>query len=183
MSSIDTNGNGVAEYAEFTVLYPRMTPQIFDVMDADGDKVVDQQELFSGSTQLYLEDFGRDAGEIDVTADLDGDGSITMDELATIFPGFSADTYAAMDLNGDGELDIIEFNTSDAQAVLTAWEDSVTFIRVGDYDADGDGVLSLEELQVAVPDLDAADLEPIEVDNVADAGDRVLYRPVARIDR
>lgn len=181
MSSIDANGDGVAEFSEFTALYPRMTLEIFETMDADRDGVVEQDEIRSKTTQAYLEDFGRNAGEFDVTVDLDGDGNVSLWELSEIVPGFPADSYAEMDRNGDGNLDLIEYNTAEAQAVLNAWEENVTFIRVSDYDADGDGILSVDELSVAVPGLDPADVVPIDSSNMADAGDRELYRPVAKI--
>lgn len=150
-------------------------------MDADRDGVVEQDEIRSKTTQAYLEDFGRNAGEFDVTVDLDGDGNVSLWELSEIVPGFPADSYAEMDRNGDGNLDLIEYNTAEAQAVLNAWEENVTFIRVSDYDADGDGILSVDELSVAVPGLDPADVVPIDSSNMADAGDRELYRPVAKI--
>jgi hypothetical protein len=180
ISAVDRNNDGIGSFAEFRLRYPTMTRADYAVLDIDGDGVVVDAELSVGESQLLLESFGDAFAEIDVTADIDADGEISYNELVTLTPGFPTDQYASLDFNGDGTLDLVEYNSAEAQAIISAWEETVVFIRVEDHDANGDGILDDAELASAIPGYEPGDLELIPTEPGATAG-RNMYRPIARV--
>jgi uncharacterized protein (DUF2141 family) len=120
-------------------------------MDANNDSVLDQKELMRKATQRVLESFGERPFRINVSADINGNGNITVDEMQTIYPGFPEAAYAAIDMNGNGKLDLIEFNTPTARRLINEYTDRAVFLRMADVDANGDGTLSDDELAAVIP--------------------------------
>lgn len=93
----------------------------FDVLDADGDGVVQQTEYEIHKVQVL---FGNDAN---------GDGRLTPEET----PNLSAEAFARLDEDGDGQLSGVE--------LLLAPE--LQFLAI---DRDGDGVVTFEEFEALV---------------------------------
>ncbi len=55
-TEIDTDGDGLASYAELQVVYPELTEELFWNIDADGDGYVNDEEFLAAiGTQLLAE--------------------------------------------------------------------------------------------------------------------------------
>lgn len=81
------------------------------------------------------------------TLDLNGDGSITADEIA----GQQAARFAAADTDGDGVLSVEELQTAaDAKAQQRKADRMARMIT--QLDTDGDGALSLDEIEAGRKD-------------------------------
>lgn len=180
MSSIDANGDGVADYGEFATLFAAMTPAIFAVIDRDANGVVTQDELYRGSAQEILMGFGAKPVSRDVLIDLDANGSASYREVELVIPGFRRDRFHALDLNGDGRLDMIEFNATEAQAWVTSAESKVIYLLKSEIDLDGNGRLSDDELSRAIPGYRPGGLEPIQSVRPSRRG---VLRAVGRVIR
>lgn len=106
-------------------LYRRMptdraltTEEIFEIIDSDGNGVIDQAEW---RQQMMVVFFVRDANE---------DTQLTRDEV----PGMTDETFRKTDLNGDGIISGYEFNQSEFNDFFAA-------------DANGDGKVTLQEFE------------------------------------
>jgi outer membrane murein-binding lipoprotein Lpp len=53
-------------------------------------------------------------------ADTDGSGTFTLEELQAAFPNLTEDTFAAIDANADGEVDLAEAQAAADAGVLPA---------------------------------------------------------------
>lgn len=116
--------------------------------------------------------------------DLNGDGAISMSELARVAPNATLAKYAAIDANDDGVIVYRELYASDVIAgdiekgmfvipeaetistVSTTDEksyllDSYTFALL---DSDDDNLMSLAELEAAIPTISGTDFKTIDVD-------------------
>ncbi|QCO56213.1 EF-hand domain-containing protein [Pseudorhodobacter turbinis] len=51
-------------------------------------------------------------------ADVDGNGTWSMEELVATYPNMTEEVFAAMDANADGEVDPAEFNTATGADLL-----------------------------------------------------------------
>lgn len=47
MAEVDQNGDGVASYEEIATVYPDVTEEAFDGMDANGDGSLDPDEMMA----------------------------------------------------------------------------------------------------------------------------------------
>ncbi len=56
----------------------------------------------------------------DTTADANGDGVLTIEEVQAVVPGVDTDTFSAMDANGDGALDEAEIAVAQEAGLLPA---------------------------------------------------------------
>ncbi len=54
------------------------------------------------------------------TADTNGDGLLTIDEIQAVMPDVSAEIFSAMDLNADGALDAAEIEAAQEAGLLPA---------------------------------------------------------------
>lgn len=178
MSSVDTNGDGVAQYSEMTALFPKMSRVLFTVMDGNKNGVVEQKELMRPAAQQVLESFGRQKFKAAVSGDLDGNGSISFEELSTVLPGFQQGLYDSMDLNTDGKLDLLEFNTGHARTTIDSFRAAVQYVNIQANDTDGDGVLSDEELAQVIPNYQPGSYKKLE--KLGPYGRRILV-PTAMV--
>lgn len=162
MDVVDTNGDGVAQYDEMTALFPKMSQVLFNTMDGNKDGVVGPKELMRPAAQQILEEFGRAPFKTAVSADLNGNGSISFDEMGTVIPGFQQSLYDSIDLNGDGKLDLLEFNTGRAREVIDSFRTQVQYVSIEANDTDGDGVLSDAELAQVIPNYQPGSYKKLE---------------------
>jgi len=51
--------------------------------------------------------------------DVDGNGTYSMEELKAAFPDLSAETFAKIDVNADGEVDMAEADAAMAAGLLS----------------------------------------------------------------
>ena len=107
-------------------------------LDTDGDGAVSQSEAQAGAPRM---------AEHFADLDADGDGRITRDEMRAAHAKFREDMrargeerYQSADKNGDGSIDLAEAQ----QGMPRAAE------HFNEIDADGNGLLSREELQTAM---------------------------------
>lgn len=100
-----------------------MMRNIFDAVDADGDRAVTQEEI-----DAYR------AARVGA-ADASGDGALSLEEFNTLFQEFTrprmVDAFQALDADGDGQIAPAELDTRIARMVER-------------MDRDGDGVLTLQ---------------------------------------
>ncbi|CUJ94477.1 EF hand [Ruegeria denitrificans] len=54
------------------------------------------------------------------SADANGDGVLTIEEVQAVVPGVDADVFSAMDANGDGALDEAEIAVAQEAGLLPA---------------------------------------------------------------
>lgn len=57
--------------------------------------------------------------ELGAEADVDGNGSYSMEELQAVYPELTEETFAAIDANADGEADQDEVQAAADAGVLT----------------------------------------------------------------
>ncbi|MEP1519176.1 MULTISPECIES: hypothetical protein [Ascidiaceihabitans] len=54
------------------------------------------------------------------SADANGDGVLTIDEVQAVYPDVTADSFTAMDLNADGALDAEEVSAAQDAGLMPA---------------------------------------------------------------
>ena len=139
LSAADADGSGGITLDELSAYRPEGGPHgerhggpgdadVFERFDENGDGLLTEDEL---PEQAWL----RLA-----SVDSDGDGAVSVDELAAIQPTPSArdDFFARLDADGDGSL-------TQAEVPACLWE------RLASADTDGDGLVSSEELTTFRP--------------------------------
>ncbi len=118
----DKNQDGKVTYEEIKTVAPRMTKDVFDQLDVNGDGVLTKGDVpkppEGGRAPRGREPQGRPKdgaepgrrsqqsgrGELLGQADVDGDGTITFEELQSLRPGITEEMFRRMDVNGDGYL-------------------------------------------------------------------------------
>lgn len=106
----------------------------FARVDANGDGQVCRTEFITAYRHVYLR---QEATKVIENNDTDGDGVLSAEEL-----GVPEEVFEALDTNGDGQADKTEFIDNYREAYL----EHLSTRLIENNDADGDGVLSRDEL-------------------------------------
>jgi Ca2+-binding EF-hand superfamily protein len=127
----DADGDGALSVDEMGI-----SEEVFAKLDANEDGLLDQSELESGLHELGK---SRRAERMIQNRDVDGDGALSVDEM-----GISEEAFAKLDANEDGLLDQSELESGLPELGKTIWAERM----IQDKDADGDGVLSVDEMGI-----------------------------------
>lgn len=138
----DGNNDGMVTLPEFLSARPELDEADFAKLDANGDGVLtraDAPDAELEALQVLLQFLSE--------ADANGDGVVTFEELTAVRPGMTPQQYAGFDFNGDGVL-----SRDDLPAVEEDPLGRLTQLLFK-ADANGDRVVTFEELQAVAPDV------------------------------
>ncbi|PRY95502.1 EF hand domain-containing protein [Hasllibacter halocynthiae] len=118
--------------------------------------------------------------------DLNGDGFASFGELRASYPGLQRVFFDDVDTNDDNRIDASELVAPEAQTVLSRYEPAdanVVGIRV--IDADGDGLVSYDELERSYPGLQQGYYGRIDAngDGLVDANELYADEVQAELNR
>jgi Ca2+-binding EF-hand superfamily protein len=114
----------------------RVSEETFGKIDVNKDGLDDQPKLESNLRELTIVPITQ---RIIQDKDADGDGALSVDEM-----GISEEAFAKLDANEDGLLDQSELESGLPELGKTIWAERM----IQDKDADGDGVLSVDEMGI-----------------------------------
>jgi Ca2+-binding EF-hand superfamily protein len=116
-NQIDSNGDGSIDKSELSALSGQkassLVDEIFGKMDTDQDSLVSMIEFDAILAKLEQRMNSGDAGmsgmpppadKVFDTADANGDGSVTQDELTAVLGQKGADVFSQVDTDGDGKI-------------------------------------------------------------------------------
>lgn len=137
----DTNGDAQVTFEELAAVVPGLTQVQFDLLDRNGDGIISVDDRpvppvdpIDRALQLLRE------------ADVDDNGEVTFDELHAVLPELTQALFDRLDRNDDGVLS--------EEDLPEAPIDPRDFLRrlVREADENGDGALTLAEIQAVLPD-------------------------------
>ncbi len=161
----DANQDGKVSFEELRALRPRMTDQQFSNIDTDGDGFLTPADRPRPQRQRDGQDQIRRQRLMELLAsDQDGDGAVTYDELTKAKPGFPERSFNRLDINRDGKLtqqDLQRPRSREGRPRHPADGNRdraprpegrrILIERLMRADANGDGQVTLKEVQQAVP--------------------------------
>jgi Ca2+-binding EF-hand superfamily protein len=119
-NQIDSNGDGSIDKSELSALSGQkassLVDEIFGKMDTDQDSLVSMIEFDSSLAKLEQQMKNGGSGmsgmsgmppppdKVFDTADANGDGSVTRDELTAVLGQKGADVFSQVDTDGDGKI-------------------------------------------------------------------------------
>lgn len=170
LQQADKDGDGKITLKEAQAVIPGMTQEKFAVFDRDKDGVVSKDELpklpaLPSPPHPIFARFRE--------ADKDGNGKVTLEEAQAVVPDITKEKFSQLDKNGDGVLSPEDQPSRRIEPPL--------FGLLQAADKNGDGKVTLEEAQAAMPDMTkerftAADRNG---DGVFTSEDIVAARPVS----
>jgi len=120
-NKIDTGGDGAIDKGEFSAMAGQnassLVDELFGKMDTDQDSLISKTEFDAALSKLEQQMKSGDAGmqamsgmpppppppdQVFDTADADGDGSVSKDELTAVLGKKGADVFSQVDTDGDG---------------------------------------------------------------------------------
>ena len=104
---VDTNGDGQVSYEELTAVHPNMPVEGFNRIDKDGNGFLSREELRRQQRRGEEGRHGDPARHFE-TADANGDGELSFDELSAVAPRMNEHIFSRIDANGDGVVTLQE---------------------------------------------------------------------------
>ncbi|MBI1320486.1 MAG: hypothetical protein GC168_16295 [Candidatus Hydrogenedens sp.] len=118
--------DNLLSFQEAAALLPALTQDTFNLLDTNGDGVLNVAELLRGAG----------GNKVVHSGDVDGDKAVSLPELLRMIQLYNARAYACLELPGDSE-------DGYAPAAETA---ACNFPHAADYQGGADGTISLSEL-------------------------------------
>ncbi|HOV75550.1 MAG TPA: EF-hand domain-containing protein [Candidatus Hydrogenedentes bacterium] len=151
LATADSNGDGVISYEEAAALIPGLPRSLFNSFDVNGDGVLSVGDLMNTGN-----DWGGILSKLLAIADTNGDGVVSFEEALKFMPGITQAMFSALDLNRDGVLspaDIPDVTILPVDPPVILPPDPLELLRqlLRTADANGDGGISLEEVQALIP--------------------------------
>lgn len=172
VDQLDADNDDFVSQEELMAAFPEFDPTFFDEIDTNDDGRLSAEELNTSEAQTILSRYQPTEGSaqtVDVTAlDVDGDGFVSEMELTAGYPDFDPTFFDEIDTNDDGRIAPEEFNTSEAQTIISRYEPQTASAQtwdIGSLDTDGDGFVSEEELTARFPDFDMTFFDEIDTND------------------
>lgn len=164
IADVDQNGDRFASKTELTAVFPGLTSADFNDIDANDDRRVSSNELFSGMAQTVLGKYTVSANGVSSISEIDTDGSgqLSWSELAAAYPGFGATDFDDIDMNDDRRVSANELYSETGQSVTSRFEGAMEAVSLSSVDADGSRFVSFDELNAAYPGLSTLDFQDID---------------------
>ena len=164
MQDLDVSGDNFASFEEVKNAMPGMDMADFKAIDANNDMRLSANELDADGAQAKLATHAilsqRDRPIRNL--DTDGDGFISWNDMARVYPSITLITFRAIDSNGDNRLSYSEYFDEDAQIAIAQCSAS-TFQDLASLDSNGDNFLSMDELKAGYPAVSAFDFQTIDL--------------------
>lgn len=142
----DTDGDGFVSFAELQALLPDLSEAVFNFFDIDGDGLIPVPD--------FVPEFPENPVEailaILFTADENGDGIVTAAEAEAAFGGLAGRILERFDLNEDGTISLRDLLALPLDHIFALIQGVLR-----NADANGDGMLTLEEFTAAFPEIAA----------------------------
>lgn len=106
--------------------------------------------------------------QVDATADVDGDGFLSLPEALAAYPGMDPTDYDRLDTDNNRLLDDAEVGTGEAAALFSGLERAENAgdpFDATDFDADADGALTFEEVSNRIPGVPEPYFQDFDLDN------------------
>ena len=148
----DANGDGAVTLDELRAIHPDFSEDAFARLDLNGDGVLSREDLPdappAGPHELLLRLLRE--------ADANGDGEVTFEELHAMAPEAAEAHFDRLDQNGDGVLSRADLDESPNDPVRRL------LYLIEQADANGDDVVTFDELTELFPELTPAQFESLD---------------------
>jgi len=194
MTSIDTDGDGQLSLTEILADFTDNNSTsdeiieiewIFETSDNNSDQYLDLDEFSDFNAEMESEEDYQPTDEQELklamtSVDTDGDGQLSLTEIEAVYTDINSTSdeiieigwiFETSDNNSDQYLDLDEFG--DFNAEMESEEDyQPTDIQLLEWiDTDGDGQLSLTEIEAVATDADSTSDEIIEIGWIFETSD------------
>lgn len=154
----DANEDGVVTFEEFQALFPSLPDGVFNQLDRNGDGVLDIED----APAAPVDPIARIMRWL-ADADANADGGVSFEELQAVLPDVTEELFNAIDQDGDGLITLADL----PDACPDPREGLLRILA--DADTDGDGAISWEEFDRALPELGSEAFDRLDLN-----GDGVL---------
>ncbi len=146
----DADKDGKVTLAELQAVAPKMTEEKFKKLDKNADGALTKDEIPARTPADNMAMLKK--------ADADKDGKVTLDELKKVAPKMDEARFGELDRNDDNVLTPADFPNAgqarpDRQEVMA---------KLKAADKDGNGDVTFEEAQAAMPKMDRAKFERLD---------------------
>ena len=181
IQDLDVTGDNFVSFEEIKNAMPRMDMVDFKRIDTNSDNRLSAEEISDSAAQTRLAQHQvLSMKERPLTLlDADGDGFMSYEDVARVYPNLTKVTFQSVDKNSDGRLSYDEYYTTDTQIALAQCEES-SFLDLASMDADGDNFLSMDELKGGYPKVTASDFRTIDLNSDNRVSAMELLAPTAQ---
>lgn len=181
IATVDLDGNGYASVEELKAVFPDFDVAEFGDIDTNDDNRIGAQEILALEAQEIL---GRyDMAPVEqqnlIVLDLDGNGYIESEEMASVYSDFDAEDYQTIDANDDNRVTYQEFYAPEAQEIVARYYVG-TITDIAEIDTNGDAFADFEEMVATYPGLSQNDFNEIDGNGDNRISSQELYAPEAQ---
>lgn len=108
LTLLDDNEDGFMSFEDMQHVYPSLTMESFDQIDANKDQRLSYAEFYTPETQTALAQCSEPHFVNLADMDANGDKFLSMDELKIGYPGATPDDFGTIDLNKDNRVSAVE---------------------------------------------------------------------------
>lgn len=140
----DTNQSGDVSSIELRLIFPNLSDEQFDLLDANGDGVVSLADA-NPEDPIPFPDF-TDLASVIVFLDTNRSGGISISEINRFIPGFTASMFAVLDTDGSGEVTQDEIEGLGAEELVP-----LALVLLCAIDTNRNAVIEASEAQAFIP--------------------------------
>jgi hypothetical protein len=181
IQDLDVTGDNFVTFEEAKNAMPRMDMVDFKRIDTNSDNRLSAEEINDPAAQTRLAQhqvLSMKERPL-ILVDADGDGFMSYEDVARVYPAMTKVTFQSIDQNGDNRLSYSEYYSTETQTALAQCEDT-HFLDLASMDSDGDNFLSMDELKGGYPKINASDFRTIDLNSDNRVSAMELLAPTAQ---